>query len=656
MAEKVGDDKKDLFVNKTETKPKKPSKLRKITLEAIDRYAETMPDRIREYLNKRGITDTIISAYKLGYGKLPGQGGNWITIPITDINGEPRFFKLRRDPEINIGPKMIAYPSGSGIYGVEHLKELSEVFYCGGEFDRLVLEKNGIQAITSTVGENGLPTGSIDLFNKLDKIYICLDNDKTGYDATRNLIDKLSVYEDLTIYKIEWPEGFPEKGDVTDYFTTYGGTMDLFLKLFKKVNSQAFLRVRALEDPKKVVKFVDWQDTVKNNFPSLAFASELCLSVCTQILITNITNPFSLVLVDDPASGKTIILNFFSEIEDLTYASDKFTPASFVSNSANVKKEELEDIDLLPRLRYKTFIIRDLATLFSKKEDDLTELLGILTRVLDGEGLNTDTGVHGSRQYVGEYLFMLLAASTPIKPKVWNIMGSLGARLFFLNLNTDNKSEEELLSQLGNNTYKDKEKKCRNATKNFLLGMWKQYPNGIEWNNDGDPDEVKKIIIKCGMLLANLRGVVTTWKERDENGHNETAFAPPVIEKPDRVDQLLYNLCKGHALSAGREQINRDDLRFIVDLSIDSCPDVRSRILRLLIENDGLVNTGMIEQGLNVSNYLAIKEMEKMEILGVCDVKKIYGDGQGRKSWDLTLKKNFEWFLSEEFKELSHKS
>jgi len=163
------------------------------------------------------------------------------------------------------------------------------------------------------------------------------------------------------------------------------------------------------------------------------------LSIISQILIKEISNPFALVLVDVPSSGKTIAINFFDRIPELTYATDKFTPASFVSNASNVKKEDLKNIDLLPKLKYKMFLIRDLATIFSKRDDDLNECLGILTRVLDGEGLNTDTGVHGQRQYVGEYLFMILGASTPLPRKVWKMMGSLGSRLFFLNLGSKKK-------------------------------------------------------------------------------------------------------------------------------------------------------------------------------------------------------------------------
>jgi hypothetical protein len=177
-------------------------------------------------------------------------------------------------------------------------------------------------------------------------------------------------------------------------------------------------RILTVPEPVEPITFNEWRNVIANNFPDLFFASEIGLSIIAQILIKDVTNPFALVLVDVPSAGKTIAINFFSEIEGLTYATDKFTPASFVSNAANVKKEKLKEVDLLPRLQYKMFLIRDLATLFSKRDDDLNECLGILTRVLDGEGFNTDSGIHGQRQYVGEYLFMLLTASTPISPRV----------------------------------------------------------------------------------------------------------------------------------------------------------------------------------------------------------------------------------------------
>src|SRR2546426_8346289 len=87
-------------------------------------------------------------------------------------------------------------------------------------------------------------------------------------------------------------------------------------------------------------------------------------------------------------SGKTIVLNFF-DVPELVYTTDNFTPAAFVTHASNVKRQDLDRVDLLPRIRYRTLIARDLAPLFGAKKDDVTKSLGILTRVLDGQGLET---------------------------------------------------------------------------------------------------------------------------------------------------------------------------------------------------------------------------------------------------------------------------
>ena len=115
-------------------------------------------------------------------------------------------------------------------------------------------------------------------------------------------------------------------------------------------------RVIGIDKPDIPISFKEWKAIINGYYPDLLFAAELGLSIMSQILIIDITNPFALVLVDVPSAGKTIVLNFFAEIDGLTYASDKFSPASFVSNAANVKKSKLPDIDLLPRLRYKMLL------------------------------------------------------------------------------------------------------------------------------------------------------------------------------------------------------------------------------------------------------------------------------------------------------------
>jgi DNA primase len=148
LAEHLGDSNKDVFLSEMQ----KPAKTKaRITPKFIEELNLAISDRIRGYLNNRGITDEIISDYKLGWGKFYGKW--WITIPITDMKGKYQFLKLRRDPDDRSNKiKYKFYPAGSSatIYGWESIKSnVSPLVICEGEFDRLILNNFGISAITS---------------------------------------------------------------------------------------------------------------------------------------------------------------------------------------------------------------------------------------------------------------------------------------------------------------------------------------------------------------------------------------------------------------------------------------------------------------------------------------------------------------------------
>lgn len=389
----------------------------------------------------------------------------------------------------------------------------------------------------------------------------------------------------------------------------------------------------------------DWKKVVKANFPDLLMATEVAAAHFGQLLIKDIKNPGATVLIDVPSAGKTITLNFFSGFEK-SLTLDNFTPASFVSQAANVKSEKLKEVDLLPKIKGKVLIVRDLAPLFGLRDDDLLRSMGILTRVLDGEGLELHAGTHGSRGYSGDYSFMLLAASTPIPPKVFKLMGNLGSRLFFLNLRSKNKNEDELSFQLVGTSWKEKQKYCKEATQDFLNTLWSNYPNGIEWDKRNDPDDCVRIITRCANLLSKLRGSINVWKE--DYGVDQYSYQEPVIEMPDRISQVLYNLARGHAVISGRTNINHDDLGIILNIAFDSAPLSRSRLFRILIENQGEISTDSLMEKINCSRPMALKEMETLKILGLVSLNDSETSMVGRPSKIMLLKPEFSWFIEEE--------
>ena len=53
------------------------------------------------------------------------------------------------------------------------------------------------------------------------------------------------------------------------------------------------------------------------------------------------------------------------------YRSDRFTPRAFVTHAANVRAEQLAKMDLLPKLKNKVLVTKELAPIFRGREEEL---------------------------------------------------------------------------------------------------------------------------------------------------------------------------------------------------------------------------------------------------------------------------------------------
>ncbi len=168
-------------------------------------------------------------------------------------------------------------------------------------------------------------------------------------------------------------------------------------------------------------------------------------------LALEIYQPTSLIYVGPSGSAKTLVCTLLTpdgkheELKEWIIRVDKFTPASFVTHASNVKKEKLKDIDLLPKIKDRCLITKELAPLFRGKETDLQDNFSILITVLDGKGLVSTSGVQGTRGYDGDISFSWLGATTPLSNRVHKLMAQLGTRLVFYNTDGEEKTIDELL-------------------------------------------------------------------------------------------------------------------------------------------------------------------------------------------------------------------
>jgi hypothetical protein len=359
--------------------------------------------------------------------------------------------------------------------------------------------------------------------------------------------------------------------------------------------------------------------TVGECSPEIVSETIICLSVAASLLLEDQQNPVALNLEGVPSSNKTTEVDFFAAAEDKVYRSDKFTPKSFVSHSASITREKLNEVDLLPRIRHKVFLVPELAPLFGLRNEDLLESFSILTRVLDGQGLSTDSGVHGRRGHTGDYLFAWIGCTTPIPHNVWKTMGKLGSRFLFIEMPAEEMSDDELVrGAAGGTSYRDRVDLCREAVADFLDVLWQETGGvrGVAWDRAADPMDVLTKIAAFAKVLARLRGTISIWREG--SGEDETYnFSTPVIEGPQRAMSLLYGLARGHALVQGRRQLTVDELPVVARAALESTPNDRRAVMRLLLANNGVVTSAQLQEALRCSAPTARAILETLDKLGL---------------------------------------
>ena len=352
---------------------------------------------------------------------------------------------------------------------------------------------------------------------------------------------------------------------------------------------------------------------------------EACLSaVCTLFLKDN-KNPLGLIIIGPSAGSKSTILNMFKYLpNNLTHHTDRFTPASFLTQAMNVSQEKLESIDLIRKLPNRILLVPDLVSMFGKKEQEVRESLSILTRVMDGDGLSNDGGVQGHREFNEECVFVLLGAVVKIVPAIWKIVSEMGTRLLFIRMDRLNIHESQtdiLIKQINNSkNYRDNEKQLKKMTDDLIKEKIEKHGiRKVEWNKEYD-ELVARMISLISELISKLR--VT---EDSDIGLEQN-------ETPYRVLNQLINLMKGRAILYDRDYIVEDDLSLALVVALSSVDLVRGQITGVSIKKypDYLSLKDFVYQ----TNFMQTKLRQELSILTQIGILETGRDGNSDK-WKL---------------------
>lgn len=188
---------------------------------------------IRDVLrDRRGLTDETLRLFKLGWD------GERVTIPIYDeYNTLVNFRRYKwnsTEDQWKVLNYVDEYENAYGevrIFGLDRVIDstVDYVVWSEGEMDRICCEQHGFPTACATSGAGTWKADWTRLFRGKKRVYLAQDNDEAGRIANSKLCEKL--YRVVDVYVITWPENFPLKGDITDFFTKCGQTTEDFQRL-----------------------------------------------------------------------------------------------------------------------------------------------------------------------------------------------------------------------------------------------------------------------------------------------------------------------------------------------------------------------------------------------------------------------------------------
>jgi len=382
---------------------------------------------------------------------------------------------------------------------------------------------------------------------------------------------------------------------------------------------------------------------VSRHYRELLPAVRAMLSVICSMALAERTKPLSVIFEAQSGFGKTAVVQMAfpqseaSELSKRIYRSDRFTPKSFVTHAANLKATERAKVDLLPRIRGKVLITKELAPIFRGREEELRDIFSLLISVLDGKGFTSDSGTCGQRGYKRDLLFNWIGCTTPLPLGTHRLMSQLGTRLLFYELPVVSFSDDQLLEYAGRDEADTAENECQAAVNDFLLSFFDENPVGsVDPSTVPIPDAQLRQLVRWAQLLVAGRAEVVF----ERNGTAWKPVAAMAPEGPHKVIQYLKDLARGHCLAHDRMEVNDADVGLAAEVAISSIPGTIRPIVRKFRELP-VIDTGTVMQLCRVSDHTARGYMAQLRLLGLVTLSK--GAAMTNRPDRATLAQSFQW-------------
>jgi hypothetical protein len=488
-----------------------------------------------------------------------------------------------------------------------------------------------------------------------------LESKGVNNDHINLILDTLDNNSDIILSNIEWNSN--ETSTTTDRSTPYED---------REISKEWIMtEIESAKARNKDIPLEDWRDgllkrykimkeVTERHFPHAWDGVDFTLSVLRILNIDGCTLPFAGIILARSGGNKTLSSGMLIPWP-YVYYTRKFTAKAFVSHNTAVAAEDLKKIDMLPKIRFKMLLTPELAPIFSAKDDELLENIGIITSILDGKGYTSDSGAHGQRGYFGNYMFVWVGAAVDFPYRVHKLLSSLGPKLYCFRLPYIDPTDEEVEYGM-NEKFEAKRREVQEAVINYLIWfetcpLLVEDPETrlpkIQWDSSRDDRAARKHLVKLVRLLGKLRCHVEIWSQRQpgEHEYSEYGYSIPNPEDITRAATSLYNLTRGCALKVGRNYIAIEDIHIAIKVALSTASQERIAVLDLLLKKKGgPITVSTIANALSMSKSTALKIMTELKAVGIAELETVSIGRNDTKQ--IQLQNEFRWLYDEEFLKL----
>jgi hypothetical protein len=303
---------------------------------------------------------------------------------------------------------------------------------------------------------------------------------------------------------------------------------------------------------------------------------ENLIDIAVAVYVANLfdSDPIWMLIIAPPSNTKTEILRAFDGHEDSFFISN-LTPQTLVSGI--LKKKNMEEPSLLPRLNDKLVVLKEFTTVLSMRSENQQEILSQLREAYDGQY----TKIFGNGKEINwKGRFGLIAACTPVYDKHYAVIGSMGER--FLLYRIDDVDGQKMGLQARNIV--GLESVMRPELTKSLHKFIDQFRDTEKMKSEFVVDiseDMEFRIISLACFVAVARCPV----ERDNR--NRILYLP-APEGTGRLTKQFIQMGKALAIVNGKRTIDEDIYSTVKKIGLDLVPQQRLRVIETLWEMKAL--------------------------------------------------------------------